>query len=145
MAVPWPSCRHSDFGHRCQGSAGVSMRPRVLNRYHHIDELGTSTFLELPDAFRSLTDGLRSRLSVRIQARSDGEAPNSRLSFCNRWLSFEAAGVARGHPEDRPAGPTATASHLAFLHRRTPLLPPSRPPPRGFDDRSRLTSIPAWD
>ena len=67
MAVPWPSCRHSPFGHRSHGSAGVGMRPRVLDRHHLIDELGTSTFWELPDAFRWLTDGLRSRLRVRIQ------------------------------------------------------------------------------
>jgi hypothetical protein len=58
MAVPWPSCRHSPFGHCFNGSAGGRKRPRVLNRHHHIVELGTSTFLELPDAFRWLTDGL---------------------------------------------------------------------------------------
>src|SRR6266851_4187415 len=52
-----------------------------------------------------------------------------------------AAGVAREPAEDRPAGPTATASHLVFLHRRTPLLRALRPQPRRFDDRSRLTSI----
>jgi hypothetical protein len=75
MAAPWPSCRHSPFGHCLHGSAGVSMRPRVLDRHHHIEELGTSTFLELPDAFRWLTDGGRPRMDSGIRALKTPKTP----------------------------------------------------------------------
>ncbi len=149
MAVPWPSCRHSPFGHRFHGSSGVSLRPRVLDRHHHIDELGTSTFLELPDAFRWLTDGLRSRLRVRIQL-----APASAASGIGRTtaIRFAAEGSAvvvadlniDGGGFDKPQSigfPAAQAALPAWVHFMTnSVREPSLgfgPPPPGIAAKRR--------
>jgi hypothetical protein len=101
----FPKLRQScgDLKDRSVVQVHKSMRPRVLNRHHHIDELGTSTFLELPDAFRSLTDGLRSRLRVRTQL-----APPASLQLSGFSYSLREKGANASAEASRGSGPRRT-------------------------------------